>query len=535
MPRARCVVEPFRAVPRRGFPRPGTAVARQLALATTLVVLTGTAMAQTPWNYVSHLRACKAGASQSTATALSVGCEVLDVTLGCTANSQITVRMNFDAPAGFKAEVRLSNVASESLRELVPSGNARWADDRHQTLLLAPGHSSLAPFPGASTRVPLLTSTIVAPSALPNPARTTAVRLVMAQFVGSTRVAEASVNTVYHECPIAKATEDQIKQPGFGSSSDAVVLINGRRSSGCVPWPEVARGSETVFLGNLLQKGNCTSNAAIFSDSHAMSYRPDLTNWTDAANNTLTLTPAVVVKQRVKLWLLYDPCVTRQFGVTCSAEDAQAVKEWPQTNLADAAAIFKEQFGGVDFEQVGTTIDLSETQDAVLAAKVQAAWVPAGCGQPVQGGPANPTATTLDTLLAITGPTDPNQLNVFYVQNPGGGGVWCALNDPDGRGVNTILIGSVHDPKELAHELGHALMNLGSHVDDIAGFTDEAIGSNLMTTGTIGPLLTIGQLFRANVDSSGAINRHGRRTGPTTSCDTGYQCPGLSFDVRPRP
>jgi hypothetical protein len=501
-------------------------------------LLAVTAMAHSAVNDVSHHLACKPG--ESAAPALPIGCEVLDAALGCTANSTITVEMSFEAPPGFEAQVRLADGPAELAASLTLRGNARWEGTQRTaepTFRVAPGNSSIARFPAASSRVPLLISTIIAPSgtqtAALNPAVTTRVRLVITQLVGSTRVGEASIEDIYHACTAAKSAEDRILQPGYASSRDAVVLIDGRRSSGCVVWPEVVTGSAVVLLGNLLDNGSCTASAAIFSDSYAMSYNASLTNWTLAANNALTMPPAAHVKERVRFWILYDPCVAEQFG-PCTTSDAQSVKLWPETNLATAAAIFKGQFGGIDFEFLGKT-DLSESDDP----DVLEAWVPAGCGDPVAGDSKTPTQRTLDTLHDITGDLPPDQLNVFYVQDPGAAGVWCAENEPDGLGKNTILIGSIHSPKELAHELGHALLNLGSHVNDPGGFTDEAmINSNLMKTGTLGDSLTIGQLFRANVDGLGAINRHGRRTGPTTSCDApspGKQCPDLSFDVLPRP
>lgn len=502
------------------------------------LILAGGALAQTPVNHVFNHRACDPEGSPRTAPVVAVGCQVLDPDLGCVADSPVTLLLNLQAPAALRVKVLLSNAPPQLLNQLVVTGKAKLHES---TLIVAPGSSAITGFSGASIPIPLLRPSVVLPpqsSGGLDGAATTRVRFVISQFVGATRVADASVNDVYRGCSRARTAGDTIVQSQFSSSRNAVALIHGRRSTGCgTPWSEVHTGAATIFLGNLLKNEGCFSSAATFSQDHAVAFKPGLTSWTNDAIDKLPMPAGARVLERVKLWLLYDPCVAGEFP--CTALQRAAVKKWPETNLATAALILKQQFGGIDFENLGKT-DLTEIEDAERSALVQAAWIPAGCGGS-SASPNSPTPTqlTLNALTAATGAIAPNQLNVFYVLDPGGGGVWCAANDPDGRGINTILIASHHDPRELAHEIGHALLNFGGHVEGLPGFTNDMIRRNLMNSQNLGDALTIGQLFRANVDTGSAVNRHGRRPGASTlPCDNptpGSSCPKLSLDVMPRP
>jgi hypothetical protein len=210
------------------------------------------------------------------------------------------------------------------------------------------------------------------------------------------------------------------------------------------------------------------------------------------------------------------------------------VKLWAQTELGTANTIYKQEFAGMGFKHLGPT-DLTGPEEST--ATVQHAWAPPGCTS------AADTAETLERLHDITGDLDANQLNVFYVQTLlpfSAAGVWCGEHDPDGPGANTILLASHHYAHTLAHEIGHAVLNSAHHAENLTdGFTDLTSSDNLMRVGDLGGTvrLTIGQLFRANLDAGSAINRHHARNGPTTSCDAamaGNSCPPLTFDVRPR-
>lgn len=191
----------------------------------------------------------------------------------------------------------------------------------------------------------------------------------------------------------------------------------------------------------------------------------------------------------VSFWILYDPCTEKP----CDVVVHEAVRTLPQTELEIARTIFKRA-PGIDLIEV-RRVDLTER------AAAQGAQDPIGCYD------RDSTATTLAQLARLTGPTDPNQFHVYYVRDPGAYGVWCGVYDP--AGADMILIGSLHQPRTLAHEIGHALLNSGDHVEEgIEGFSAENLRDNLMRGDYLGEHLTIGQMLRANFNPGSAVNRH---------------------------
>jgi hypothetical protein len=119
------------------------------------------------------------------------------------------------------------------------------------------------------------------------------------------------------------------------------------------------------------------------------------------------------------------------------------------------------------------------------------------------------------------------------VSSTDGWGSWCGTHSA--KGADIILLSTFTRDLTVAHELGHALLNTGYHASDaLSGF--GAGKSNLMYAGDPGSYLSIGQLFRMNLGSRSAINRHKVRptTLPQVDCPTfanSGQCPAACFDV----
>ena len=200
------------------------------------------------------------------------------------------------------------------------------------------------------------------------------------------------------------------------------------------------------------------------------------------------------------------------------------------------------------FDDAVEWTDGSDTVQVSLASLPQlplSIWVPSDvakdAGTPRRDGPANlddmqcgvgfevvvpidkkPALGSMSVGCSNLGPVkavgySTGRLNVYYVMEITDGdtaiGVHCAA-DP-----TVILIGAMFGVNAtLSHEIGHALTL--DHTNDIDGLdtlrltspyrrqqSDAAIGVNQT-------LLSTGQCFRANLNSSSAINTLGARTGP---------------------
>ena len=479
-----------------------------------------------PDSYVYDHRVCEPGVNRPPPV-ISIGCEFPDLELGCPVDAPLTVTLRFKGLAGSTARLSLSNGSPELLERLSVSGNARRVN---ASTIEVRGDSQITGFSGTPKSVPQIEIVVRGADRV----KTGTAQLIMTQLVGAHVIRETDVKNIYHACTAARQIGDRIVQNGFNSLRDAVVLIDGRRQSGCVQM-ESNTGQATVLLGNLLdnhdplENRDCAARATIFTDTNAVAYRPALAVWTPNNGDKLNVTLEAPVIESVKFWLLYDPCVADPSSCPTDA-DKDAVKKWAETELAIAGTIYQQQFGGIAFKNLGL-IDLT------VANATPPASLPAvlGCRSQLD------TTATLQTLQDIIGDTDPHQLNVIYVEalDPNViDGVWCGVHDPGGQGVNTILIASYHYPRTPAHEVGHALLNSDHHAEaGVDGFTSSNNGQNLMRQGTGGDQLTIGQLFRANLDVGSAINRHHSGIRPTISCDNptpANSCPQLAFDVRPR-
>ena len=426
---------------------------RASAFTTTLLFCVAPACFAAPTVYSFERWACTPDSGPTQAEeVVGIGCEQFG--LLCQAGSQVAVRVHLEGPERSRATLTVGNATEAFLEQLTVAGNARRLNS--STIIVQPGvgDSTIRGFRGSSAAAsvpsPVITSSIsvpIVPAGGPLPAETAGrvVSLQITQLVGSAVIRDVRLDYAYHPCTVAAAAGDQVQLGGFTSATNAVVLLDGRRESGCASM-EIHQGPANMFLGNVLANSSpdgtvqCESRAAIFTDSKAAEYRPDLQLWTQNPTDELGVALKNPVVESVKFWLLYDPCVVAP-TTGCLNGGAAAVKLWPSDELAGAQNIYKQQLGGIAFNNVAV-IDLSQAQGE-LQQVVHDAWNTPGCNTPEN------TATTLARLHRVLASNQadrddgPKHLNVFYILTTGiGDGLWCGVHDPGGIGADTILIRS---------------------------------------------------------------------------------------------
>jgi hypothetical protein len=292
----------------------------------------------------------------------------------------------------------------------------------------------------------------------------------------------------------APPTDDQIQLMNNAGHSAAIVLDSKRVA--CEP-DEVIRTTNTVAVGNVLAPAGCDSRVAVFVQDRAMHFAEAGAPWTDGLGDHLDISLAPMPQLPIAIWV-----------PTGGTGD-------PKVHVAAAGPIYNNMQSGIGFED---EIPIVEAAGLVS----------------LNGGCLN-----LGPVTAV-GKT-PGRLNVYYVQEitdfPDARGIYC------GATSDVILISVEFGlTATLSHEIGHALTleHIGSSADGAQAYTTTLgnIESNLMLQGgTNQKLLTTGQCFRCNLNSTSAINRLGARPGLTPGChvtDKTDECPAVAFDVQPK-
>jgi hypothetical protein len=295
--------------------------------------------------------------------------------------------------------------------------------------------------------------------------------------------------------PTPPPAEDVVQLLGGTGSHLAAILLDGRRAS-CVS-DEVVRTTDTKSVVNILSPPGCDSRVAVLVQDRAM-YFADVGVWTDNTGDTLSVTLAAMPQLPLSIWVPTEEI----------ASDALV-------HADEAGPIYNDMQCGVGFEEVVPIEQKADLKDMI-----------AGCSD-------------LSAVKAVG--YSPGRLNVYYVQEitdtGNARGVHCRNSDP------TVILISVPLglTPTLSHEIGHAL-SLKHTTDPVLNncpqTEPDAVVCNLMKmSGTNQRLLSTGQCFRCNLNSSSALNTLGARTGPTPGCDPvtkSPQCPALSFDVVPK-
>lgn len=490
-----------------------------------------------PKGFVINHWICEMATEAVMTRTVAVGCDVVDPRLGCPADSPLTLRLKFNAPSGATAELSLRN-APPGLQPAVGERNGSATRISASTIVMKPGAATLTGFTSNAATVPMITVGVKVPAEafpapraawinawMPGPESAAQITLDLIQIVGQYRTSQTSIRHYYYSCR-ARDKMDTITLGNRGSSTGAVGVVDAKASSTCLEFGGY-RGMPFIPLPNLKLKGACLERETVFSNARGVQFKKTTSFWQDTIGDNMLVDLAAMARQPVKFWILYDPCAGPG---ACPTFMANEMKQRPARHLENSARIYAEQFGGISFDREGDQDPLpaigSTLRTAVDLYQLQ-------CDE-------ESTQFTLDQIRMFTGLTDAEyskRMNIFYVKHPGGYGIWCGVYD-QGIGRNTILLHQAPLLDTLAHEIGHALLDSGDHVEDIAGF-GNAHPENLMVGEFVGEQLTLGQLFHASLNPESSVNRHGGRPGgATANCDANpaspESCPDLWYDVTPR-
>ncbi len=331
-----------------------------------------------------------------------------------------------------------------------------------------------------------------APAGLPPdtvPTRT--ITIEIQQLIDRHLVNRISWEVEIFPCGDVGATFDEIQLQGFDAQhGNAIAQVDGERPSGVCLDDSQHSDVSPIRIPNLVSPTQCRSEVAIYSPDNAFALIEDITTWT-AASDVLSVPLASLVEVPVRFWVL-DP--------------SPAVKADIETQLGLANEAYCKHRAGIRFSAL-PPIDLTSDPGELLKYKL--------------------SMRDFCDRAALSPYFERDLLNVYYI--PEG-----KLDDGAPLGFfstdhgNIIVIRYQEAPERtLAHEFGHALGLKHTHVlkpdvfnegnpgyDKTHGMPDS---NNLMFSAGEWDL-TLGQVFRANVDSCSIINRYGWRTGPTRRC-----------------
>lgn len=480
------------------------------------------AAAQTSGYVVNH-RVCDMATEQSIARSVPIGCEFLDHALGCAASSPLALHLDFQAPAGSKARLQLTNVPP-GLQPAVGTqvGTVKRLSD--STIEIVPGLGTVSGFVSDALKVPVAQVTVEVPqqafAVTPNPwlsgpDSAGQVRLNLRQVVGNYVADETTITHFYYPCvtekPVDVITLDQLQSNGAVALIDARLAPPGANvGPSCVSYGSYP-GVPFIALPNVLARQGCLERVAIYSSRNALVFRKNSADslgdnlspfWNDQAGQDLRVPLQGMAQLPIKMWVLQDP-----------------VNMEPQAlhNLQTATRILQEQFSGLAFafENIEPKPRNRKLDKAVADSAI--------------------SCNNFQLLTEVPG-FDGQHLNIFYLGVIQGFGVWCGVQGGIGR--NLILIGTNAKSRTLTHEIGHALLDSGNHAMPGEGGFSSAHAENLMTYNARGEDLTLGQLFRANLSPDSPANRHGARPLPRAICSanptSSDSCPELPRDVTPR-
>ncbi len=221
-----------------------------------------------------------------------------------------------------------------------------------------------------------------------------------------------------------------------------------------------------------------------------------------------------LVNEPLKVWLLYDYCSEPAATDVCGATPWADARNKVAQHLGEADRIFSRSHAGISFANASVNVISGnrELEELIYRDAIRC-----------HSDPQNPdlVANLTRELAAFTGQTETEysqHLNVFYVRHPLGFGQWCGQEDPYGPGRDTILMGRDARLRTLAHEIGHAYLNSGAHVDDTwpVSFSEDDVAHNLMRVSSPGDRLTSDQVSSAHMNPGSIVNRHSAGSRQTT-------------------
>lgn len=311
------------------------------------------------------------------------------------------------------------------------------------------------------------------------------IEVTILQYLGPVVVNEYRLKYLIRWCPPPILRQDDIDLDNNDANDNAVTLLDGRRSSGCIN-DELGRGTDIIGKGNVLSRGTCRSEASVFSDDDAFQLVENVNVYTDGVGDTLPVdqTPNLL-NNPVNVWLVRGGAA----GVAAG-------------DVANANLLYNTSNCGLSFTGV--------QQNAAGAAGIV----------------TQANACSGPWLAAVQGSAFYNagQLNAYYIN-----GGFTAFNCIADRNIS--VVGQNANNQSLAHEFGHAF-SIG-HTNAIAAIPN----TNVMHGGGAGRnKFTEGQCFRVNTEPDSQVNVNGVRGGPTRNCPDGTAsdaCPDLALDPVP--
>lgn len=316
--------------------------------------------------------------------------------------------------------------------------------------------------------------------------------IIIEQFHGKYRVNEYKSAYRFPLCP--GGLSDRIVLTNNASADSASVLVDARRSTGCV-LEESRRGSGIVGMGSVLSNAGCRSEVAVFSDDDAMRLVENPPQWTNFLGDTLfvNLTPNRLMAP-VDIW------IARDFALLTALAD-----------INNANLLYNSNNSGIGF---------SPNFRIVTGSPAALATIGTGC--------ANAPGLLGSAFFT------PGRLNVYYVN-----GAFTGINCNASRNIQ--YVGTTANNQTLAHEFGHS-MSL-DHVNGNPAFPV----TNVMVGGGAGRThFSDGQSFRMNAQCSSTLNVNGVRAGPLRRCNSTIpgnvtcpvamdsHCPPLATDALPK-
>jgi hypothetical protein len=316
--------------------------------------------------------------------------------------------------------------------------------------------------------------------------------ITIEQYFEKYRVNEYKIAFRFPLCP--PLLKDRIVLTNNASGDAAAVLVDARRSTGCV-LEEEHRGAGIIGMGSVLSNGGCRSEVAVFSDDDAMKLVPGVAAWTDPLGDTLTvnLTPDRLMAP-VHIWLARPGALLTAFG-----------------DINNANLLYNTNNSGIGYTPVFHSVSGNPLAVATI------------------GGGCASAPGVIGSAFFV-----PGQLNVYYV-NGAFTGVNCNINR------NVQYIGTTANNQSLAHEFGHSMSLDHTNGNPLFPITNVMIGGGAARTH-----FADGQSFRMNAHCSSTLNSNGVRSGPVRRCSdtisgniscsifTDMHCPPLAADVLPK-
>lgn len=427
---------------------------------------------------------------------IPIGCALVDCCPGCPAKGPIELRVHIDASIVTSAELTFEGISASNLGRLSVSGAGRLDNDR---FLLREGTTRITGILAGDRNAVAILRPVIRRDAAKR-LRTTGAeptvasvtdQITVQQFRGPFVVNRFDWEFWIERCKIHTKPPtvqwDKLRITGLASGDDAVVMMDGRMSTGCQDGG-LGTTSEQVFTStgetthpNILSPATgCNSELAIFSKNKAMKWEINVP-WSDSAGEIRTVALDPVIEPEVHIWVMNDAALATA-----------------QLHFDKARELYRDNRVGVLFKPNIRKLPDATAMQIVRNSVHPVSWDCLDLG---------PIKNTLDPITNQPAFYTPKTLNIYYVDTAVGGKNCAIKTTPGGctydtsahqpGDANITFLGTVASLTTLAHEIGHAY---GLRPAACKGHLDS-IPDNIMCSGgycSNRSKLTLGQVFRMN-------------------------------------